>query len=261
VGLSTLEMTLTMKPQAFRSDMNIRQALMYSHERIDVNVSVGKGKELIPLGVASIIVSGEEEGEIVSNVPVKCAKQDNRNEKLGVKGYTKSFMDDPFVYCLDENTTLRIGLQVFPKQLQQKRRTESRDDYPAEKDESAILELNDENSLLEKPKAIEERDELNEVCTAKTTETMVPEEAQKGIFAGFLCEGIFECFDPSTEDGTLPNDTNSTNQQLMSRKTTTEAHILPLNQLSDVTSKTFETWELATDFGDATTTDAFMKNG
>jgi len=244
---STLEMTLTMKREGFQTGMKVGQAHMYSHERIDVNVSIGKGKELIPLGVVSIVVSGEEEGEVVSNFSVK---QENRPKKKT----KKSVKDDPFVYDLDDSSTLRVGVQVIPKQ-------EERDvapKYLVEKfaNENAILELNDENLLLEQLNLIENKPN-NGVSELLASEPKSPQNSSNNFFERLLCGGLPTCFGHSFDGPTSVKAKPSASaaglgaQPITTRRTTTEAHILPPHLLSDVSSKTFETWEL-TAFGDAT---------
>jgi hypothetical protein len=160
-------MTLTMRREGYYSDMNARQALLYSHKRLDVRADIGKGKERIPLGVASIVVCGEEEGEVISNVAVKAVKQDDQSHRAAFVGPKRkkimSFDDDSFIYDLDESTTLRVGLQVIPRQNE---RIEPPKIHCGENltDAKTILKLSDENFLLEKLKTNEIKDILWTKC-------------------------------------------------------------------------------------------------
>ena len=254
---STLAMTLTMKREGCCNDMNARLGLLYSHESIDVKVDIGKGKEIISLGVASIVVSGEEEGEVVANVPVKAVAKDKQNRQTAVghiKKTRKSFADDSFIYDLDESTTLRVGVQIIPKQ-------EIRLDPPARKgglnptNTNTTLEESDDNSLHKQPELIEKKDTENKKKDTENNSIIVHNVQTKApsFLASFFCGGLPLCIGPSADDenkllaGALPG----AKPILTCQRAAAETQILPSYLLSDVSSKTFETWEL-TAFGDAT---------
>ena len=99
----------------------------YVHETLELKLNLSRGTELIRLGTASLVISGEEEGEVQINIPAKPIvqnpKKTNKNRfKNGTKWKAKSnkygyFGDDPTRrYYLDENATLRVGIQVIPEQ-------------------------------------------------------------------------------------------------------------------------------------------------
>ena len=262
---STFEMTRAMKREGFRSDTKVGQVSLYSHQRIDVNVSIGKGTELIPLGVASIVICGEEEGETVSNVPVKSGTQDELKgqKRTGPKKKKsrKAFKDDPFVYDLGENATLRVGIQVNPKQVHLQETTQKRGGCSTD-DPTTILELNDSNLLLDELKMTEDDDdnvgEEEEEEDYGDSRSVSTGEAttSPNFFSVFLCGSLPACFGASMDESradvapltapTLPFEPKE-HTVYGNRTTMTEARILPLDLLSDVSSNTFET-EDYTDF-------------
>jgi hypothetical protein len=96
----------------------------YVHETIELHLSLSRGTELVPLGTASIVVSGEEEGEIQMHVPAKPILHKSKN--LNPKRLKSKFKTNPNKYgyfsgdptnrfYLGENATLRIGVQVIPQ--------------------------------------------------------------------------------------------------------------------------------------------------
>ena len=96
----------------------------YVHEKVELNINLSRGTELIRLGTASLVISGEEEGEILINVPAKAFvhKSKNMNKKKFKKGkaiksnkYGYFANDLTRRYSLEENATLRVGIRVIPQ--------------------------------------------------------------------------------------------------------------------------------------------------
>eukprot|EP00980_Cylindrotheca_fusiformis_P003304 scaffold743_cov117-Cylindrotheca_fusiformis.AAC.23 len=91
----------------------------YVHETVELQLNLSRGTEMVHLGSASLVLSGEEEVEIRTNVPTKRAEHKNETSKHKLKKLGKGankygyFSDDlTSRFCLDENATLRIGVQV-----------------------------------------------------------------------------------------------------------------------------------------------------
>jgi hypothetical protein len=96
----------------------------YVHETIELRISLCRGTDLVPLGTASLVISGEEEGEIMMNIPAKCVQHESKkirpkrfkSNKLKSKsnkhGY---FINDPTRKFSLEHATLRVGVQVIPQ--------------------------------------------------------------------------------------------------------------------------------------------------
>lgn len=94
----------------------------YVHETLELRINLSRGTELIQLGTASIVISGDEEGEMQVHVPAKPIHHKPKSKKLGFKSKTTKtnkfgyFSSDPSRrYYLDDNATLRVGVQVIPQ--------------------------------------------------------------------------------------------------------------------------------------------------
>lgn len=106
----------------------------YAHESIEFNINLTKGRELIPLGVATLVITGDdEEEEVVINLPAKPVGLLGHKRKVVVADDKKkrrpatptrifkpkvkraAFASDPDrKFNLDENATLRVAVQVIP---------------------------------------------------------------------------------------------------------------------------------------------------
>lgn len=99
----------------------------YVHETIDLRINLCRGKEMIPLGIASLAISGDEEGESLINIPL--FRVSSKGKKVvgtppkGVFKKSKSkksskgtaFPSDPSKkFSLAENATLRVTVRVIP---------------------------------------------------------------------------------------------------------------------------------------------------
>ncbi|CAJ1954306.1 unnamed protein product [Cylindrotheca closterium] len=104
----------------------------YMHETVELSLSLSMGTELIPLGTAAIVISGEEEIEVKMNVPARASEQ-KQHRKHKKKSKTKCFNKDGYFssdltkrYFLEENATLRIGVQVITEKAKKKLEKEQR---------------------------------------------------------------------------------------------------------------------------------------
>jgi hypothetical protein len=87
----------------------------YVHETIELGINLSRGTEMVPLGTASLIIGGEEEGEVCINIPAKPIAFKNTKffKKKNKYGY---FLNDPIRrYYLDENASIKVGIQVVPE--------------------------------------------------------------------------------------------------------------------------------------------------
>lgn len=157
-----------MNQQQYVPASRIGELSTYEHEQVDLCVFVGRGKELIPIGVVSFVVTGDEETETILNLPVKKpAKGSSMHERhfkvsKKKKGPKESFESDPsHVFAVGTNSTLRIGVRAFP----QRRFIEADERTAAAKqkeekvfesvlqkiiDTDLLVDLNDESSLIQK---------------------------------------------------------------------------------------------------------------
>jgi hypothetical protein len=111
-----------MGQQLYVPSTTIGEVSTYEHEQIDLCVFVGRGTEMIPIGVVSFVVTGDEETETILNLPVKKPAIGSdlyeRHFQPGKRKKTvKDFFDnDPHhTFTLDHNTTLRIGVRALPQ--------------------------------------------------------------------------------------------------------------------------------------------------
>jgi hypothetical protein len=94
----------------------------YVHETVELRINLSRGTDLVPLGTASLVISGEEEGEILMNIPAKPFRQKSKNirpkrfksnkpkSKNNKHGY---FTSDPTRQFSLEHATLRVSVQVI----------------------------------------------------------------------------------------------------------------------------------------------------
>jgi hypothetical protein len=116
----TFKVIRTMRRENYRPGLSIEDVSNYSYETVDLNVLVGHRQDLVSLGVASLVITGEEEGEHVMKIPVRQSAQNVHHNKGSGKSKGKGssaacFPHDPeWRYSLEENATLCVGVRVVP---------------------------------------------------------------------------------------------------------------------------------------------------
>jgi hypothetical protein len=103
----------------------------YVHETIDIEINLSRGKEIIPLGVATLAITGDEEGPTQMSLPARpivfkgkkavlgnSADLKRRKNKLFKKKIMRaSFKSDPKrTFFLDENATLCVTVMIAPQE-------------------------------------------------------------------------------------------------------------------------------------------------
>ena len=104
----------------------------YIHEHVQIGVNLCRGHELMRLGVATLIITGEEEGQVMMHIPARpCANPGVQERKLKPKSSSRNhkkkepkknkklkmhFENDNCTFRLDENSSLYLGVQVNPRQ-------------------------------------------------------------------------------------------------------------------------------------------------
>lgn len=93
----------------------------YVHERLELQIKMSRGTELLNLGTATIIISGEEqEGERLMIVPIKPMVLQKKRSKKRVRakpnqyGYFSGDLTRKFY--IDGSSTLKVGVRVTPRQ-------------------------------------------------------------------------------------------------------------------------------------------------
>jgi hypothetical protein len=243
-GFSTFKMTRVMKREKYRPDTKIGQVSGYVHEIIELGVCLGRGKELLNLGSVSFAITGDEDGEIVINVPVKSSILPNATAKgkSSKKKRSKiaSFPHDPKrSYLLDDNATLRVGVRVLPQhaiktaedrahQDKKKKERSLEDILKGLFDENLILEVNDEYSLLDGLVANQNKKLETEQNNAETPQ---------GLFPGFFC-GALMCSAPASSTKPVSMPKKKVGTAAAASKKTSEAAVVPLALMSTVTEST-----------------------
>jgi hypothetical protein len=242
-GISTIKMTRVMKREKYRPETKIGQVSGFVHETIDLGVCLGRGGELVHLGTVSFAITGDEEGEIVTNIPVKSltlphatAKRKSSKKK---RSKISSFPHDSSrSYLLDDNATLRVGVRVLPQhtiktaednadQQKIKRERSLEDILKGLFDENLILELHDEYALL---------DGLVANQNEKLEREQNAVETPQGIFPGFFC-GALMCSAPASSTKAKKVVDKAAAAAVASKKTS-EAVVLPLTLMSTVSEST-----------------------
>ena len=104
----------------------------YVHEHVQIGINLCRGKELMRLGVATLIITGEEEGQVMMHIPARpCANPGVQERSLSSKSHRSGskkreskkskklkthFENDNCSFRLDENSSLYLGVQVNPRQ-------------------------------------------------------------------------------------------------------------------------------------------------
>jgi hypothetical protein len=103
----------------------------YVHETIDIEINLLRGQEIIPIGIASLAITGDEEGTIQMSLPAKplvfkgkkAVLSNSAYLKKGGKGIFKkklkraSFPSDPNrTFFLDENAILSVSVKSTPQE-------------------------------------------------------------------------------------------------------------------------------------------------
>jgi hypothetical protein len=122
---STFTLIRVMKHEPYRRGTRANHISYYIPETIDLRISIGCGKSLCFIGIASFVITGDEEGEVTMNIPAKRVPDDEHPQTKGhssassrSKGSDKaapSGYEPTKCYKLDENATLKVGVQVLPQ--------------------------------------------------------------------------------------------------------------------------------------------------
>lgn len=191
---SSFMVTRCMKQAAFILGAGARSN--YYHETIEFGINISRGTELIRLGTALIVINGEEEGEVEINVPTKpFVFHGKKVKKKNKYGY---FSDDSSRrFYLENNSILKVGIQVIPEEAMR---------FAREKVKKRKENENELNELLEQDKLknlLRERDNHNHDCKrrevknfpidqAMTVNGVIPKcrSRTNSLFPDFLCGSI-----------------------------------------------------------------------
>lgn len=210
---STFKMVRAMKHQTYRKNTKLGFISNYVHETVEFVVYVGRGMQLVPVGTATFVITGNEEQEVLLNIPIKPilnAKKRNEKKKKGGKK-KRCFPDNEGVqFTVDENAVLRLGVRALPETCikeatcsTENRQIQTRKDFEelldGLGDENIVSEWKDEKRLLDKiaeaEKALvrnEKRQEFEQSCTPRS---------HSQIFRSFLCGALENMCDTENSRG------------------------------------------------------------
>ena len=135
---SAFEVTRCMKQAAFIP--GVGAGSNYCHETLGVGINISRGTELIRLGTALIVINGEEEGEVYMNIPTTPFVLNRKKLKKKKNKYGYFSNDSSRRYFLDDNSVLKVGVQVIPEEAMR---------FAREKEEKRTKKENELNELLE----------------------------------------------------------------------------------------------------------------
>jgi hypothetical protein len=174
----------------------------YIHETLQLGINVSRGTELINLGTASLVINGDEEGEILINIPARPIELDakKRKKKKNKRNKYGYFSDDPYRrYFLDENATLKVGVQVIPEQTV--RFAEEKDKAKKVSGLTQLLQKDDVKELLRQMTS----DNIEGIPTLKKNFPDIPtkssETANQESFVQKTAKSLF----PSLLCGAMPS--------------------------------------------------------
>lgn len=96
----------------------------YVHENIPIRINICRGTEMVQLGIATLIVTGEEEGEVLMTLPTRSIYSNgNPAERISSDQYRRrkkkkqpTFQNDNKQFTLEENASLLVGVQIHTQQ-------------------------------------------------------------------------------------------------------------------------------------------------
>jgi len=138
---SAFAITRSMQQATFAHDIGIRSN--YCHETIELGINISRGTEMIRLGTATIVVNGEEEDEVEMNVSATPFVFDSKKLKKKKNKYGYFSDDSTRRFSLDQNSVLKVGVQVIPEETVRRAR---------EKDNQKIRQEGELNKLLDRDK-------------------------------------------------------------------------------------------------------------
>ena len=158
---STFKVVRRMTRESFRPDVKAEQIGIYVNEIVDLQVCLGHGKDMIMLGASSLVVTGEEEGEVFMNLPLRQLTKVQLAEAKSQKKISCNTAfphDSKTEYSLDENAAMKVGIRVEPyDQVERKDQTravkETTDELVGDVlsqllEGKYVIEIDDENSII-----------------------------------------------------------------------------------------------------------------
>jgi hypothetical protein len=242
---STMKLQRTMKRVAYQRDLAANRASHFRHKRIDLNISLSRGTELIRLGVASIAISGNEEDEQLINAPIRPRA---KNSSPRARRWTTQqkdddelcFSDDPtHTVSLADNATLCLGVRVVCQAIIQHEELidEQERIFRVESDlkqERSVIHLSDDYDIVSAPSVV-----------TGTSQRSVKSVAAGVPFLGCCVSDAFSFSMLADQFGKKKVAAPEMTQFYTSK--TTEATVTPIYLLSDISESTADISDVGTE--------------
>ncbi|KAL3902519.1 MAG: hypothetical protein SGILL_010792, partial [Bacillariaceae sp.] len=179
----------------------------YINQTVELRINLSRGTELLRLGTATLVINGDEEGELTMSIPAKSTLPNMKKSKRKKKNKYGYFSDDQSRrYYLDENATVKIGIQVIPEDTV--RFSQEKDKSKREQELKQLLKNDDLKELLrqmgndnlERAQSIDIKQFDPETLARgsigtrreqqEQTPVQQPELNASSLFPGFLCGAI-----------------------------------------------------------------------
>jgi len=200
----------------------------YLPETVNIKVGIACGKDVITMGTASIAITGDEECETTTHVPVRLIPyaqkrfRRQRKKERTRDQVEKSFPTDPsFKVSFTQNTALKVGVQARVREKLAHRKY-SRKLNNSLHERSLVIELNDENSLLDLD------------IESKTTRDRNPAKPTSSTLTSYFCNStLFPAICQAPADNHV-----ETTYQTPSHRRVSSAVVLPPFLMSSISEST-----------------------
>lgn len=227
---ATIQLNRKMQRVVYQREITAERASHFRHKRIDLNISLSRGTEMLRLGTASIAIAGNEEEEQMINAPIRVDDTSPRvrcwaaNNKDG-----KNYFHDDTMHCysLADNATLCLGVRVIAEEIIQ------HEERIIAQERVYIMESRESDSLDQKTPLIRLSDETDLMSTLShgTSEVSFNSDPAALSFLGCCTGGTTfslssVLYFPDDED------------HAKNHRKTTEATVTPIYMLSDMSEST-----------------------
>jgi hypothetical protein len=218
----------------------------YVHEKIELQVHLSRGTEIVKLGTATVVVSGEEEGERLMFIPIRPSDSRKEHGKKHIKkksnkhGYFSG--DKSRRYYLDDSATMRIGVRIRRQaSAEEKERNENHVRNSLKSGELKKMVQNWGHLNISKV-------EIGADCRPQQkTSVAVP----SGLFQNlFSCGGVLCAMDASSKVISLPDDVPKEIQAIQYANLKIESNLSSVSESTDGSGEESEESEYSDDSSD-----------
>jgi hypothetical protein len=121
--LSSFQIIRCMQSSGFTSGTpGVVAGTSFLTQHVELQINLSRGTDIFPIGSARVAFGGDEEQETVMHVPIQAVKTTTKKSprfgklSMNKKKQRDSFESDPTLkWSLDDNATLKVGIQVIPQ--------------------------------------------------------------------------------------------------------------------------------------------------